>query len=370
MADSVTVADQTPQGGTGAKKLALMRLYLPTCLAASCLLLAGVGSAGCSRNSDLSATAATGNSAPNDRKLTKVNFRLDWYPVIEDGGEYQALVKNFYKEAGVDVSILPGGPAAYGIQEVATGRAQFSLGPCDSVITAVRQGAPVVIVAAHMEHNPQAIMVHADSPVKSFKDLDGKSVMCVVGSAWIDYVQHRYDVTFNVLPMDYGLARFMADPNFIQQCFITSEPYYVELHGGKVRSLLLADSGYDPYRVIFTSKSFAREHPEAVRAFVAGTIRGWTDFLKGDTSAARARIQAENVAQSQALMDYTIAMMKSYKLVAGDSGRGERPGLITPERMSALVDTLFKLKILDVRVPLEDFVSFDFLPADMKAGKI
>ena len=34
------------------------------------------------------------------------------------GGEYQALVKNYYREAGIDLSILPGGPAAFGIQEI------------------------------------------------------------------------------------------------------------------------------------------------------------------------------------------------------------------------------------------------------------
>jgi NitT/TauT family transport system substrate-binding protein len=310
------------------------------------------------------------HSGSTGHKPMKVSFRLDWYPVIEDGGEYQALVKNYYKEAGVDVSILPGGPGAYGIREVAAGRVQFSMGPCDNVIAAVRQGAPVLIVAAHMEHNPQAIMVHAESPVQSFKDLAGKSVMCVVGSSWIDYIQHRFGITFNVLPMDYGLARFMANPSFIQQCFITSEPYYVELHGIKARSLLISETGYDPYRVLFTSKAFAREHPEAVKAFVAGTIRGWTSFLQGDTAEARARIQKEDAAQSGALMDYTIEMMKRYKLIAGDPAQGERVGLITPQRMAALVDTLFNLKILDIRLPLEDFVSFDFLPPSMKAGKI
>ena len=158
-------------------------------------------------------------------------------------------------------SILPGGPGAYGIREVATGRVQFSLGPCDNVIAAVRQGAPILVVAAHMEHNPQAIMVHAQSPVQSFKDLEGKAVMCIVGSSWIDYVQHRFGISFNVLPMDYGLARFMLDPNFIQQCFVTSEPYYVELHGGKVRSLLISDRATTP----IVCSSPARPSPASTR---------------------------------------------------------------------------------------------------------
>ncbi len=345
-----------------------MTLKFPTHFTLSCLLLAGLGATGCSRTpGSASATAA---NAAGERPLPKVQFRLDWYPVAEDGGEYQALVKNYYREAGIDLSILPGGPAAFGIQEVAAGHVQFSMGPCDNVILAVKQGAPLLIVAAHMEHNPQAIMVHDESPVKSFRDLDGKSVMSVVGSTWIDYLQLQYGIHLNVIPMDYGLARFMADKNFVQQCYITSEPYYVEMHGVKARAMLISTSGYDPYRAIFTTKAFAREHPEVVRAFVSGTIRGWKDFLQGDATEARARIQAENSGQSPALMDYTVDRLKRYKLVGGDPAQGDRIGLITPERMTALLQTLVDLKLLDTRMPLENFVSFDFLPADIKSGKI
>jgi NitT/TauT family transport system substrate-binding protein len=333
-----------------------------------CLLLAVPLVAGCSRSPDSAKTVAQENPT-TERHLLKVGFQLDWYPVAEDGGEYQALVKNYYRDAGLDVTIAPGGPGPHGIQMVATGRMQFSLGPCDDVILAVRQGAPLLIVGAHMQHNPQAVMVHDDSPVKAFRDLDGRSVMAVPGSAWPSYVEGHYGIKLNILPMDYGLARFMSDRNFIQQCFITSEPYDVEIHGAKVRTILIADAGYDPYRVIFTSKAFARDHPDAVRAFVAGTIRGWIDFLHGNDAEARARIQAENSSQSTALMDYTIATMKRYHLVGGDPAKGERMGLITPARMTALVHTLTELKILDVQMPLEKFVRFEFLPPELLPEK-
>jgi NitT/TauT family transport system substrate-binding protein len=332
------------------------------------LLLTFVWAAGCSKSPEPEAAAANENT-PAARPLLKVGFQLDWYPAPEHGGEYQALVRKFYSDAGLDVTITAGGPGSFGIQKVATGRVEFSMGPCDDVILAARRGAPLLIVGAHMQHNPQAIMVHEDSPVKSFKDLDGKSVMAIAGSTWIDYLQHHYGITFNVVPSDYGLARFMGDKNFIQQCFITNEPYFTELHGVKARALLIADAGYDPYRVIFTSRSFAREHPDAVRAFVAATARGWVDFMHGDASDARARIQADDPSQSPALMDYSIAKMKQYQLVEGDPAKGERAGLITPERMTALVQTLADLKILDSRPSLDEFMSFDFLPPDPKAGK-
>ena len=323
---------------------------------------------GCSKAPDSAGASAQANP-PAAKQLLKVGFQLDWYAAPEHGGEYQALVKNYYRDAGLDVTIIAGGPSSYGIQKVATGRVELSMASCDDVVLAVKRGAPLLIVGAHLEHNPQAIMVHDESPVRTFRDLDGKSIMAVAGSTWIDYLQNHYGIKFNVVPADYGLARFMADKNYIQSSFITNEPYFAELNGQKTRALLIANSGYDPYRVIFTSLSFAREHPDAVRAFVAASSRGWVEFMHGDASAARARIQADDPSQSQPLMDYSIAAMKRYQLVEGDPAKGERAGLITRERMTALMQALVDLKIMDAPPALEQFVSFDFLPPEAKAAK-
>jgi len=252
----------------------------------SATLCAGLFLAGCGGAKE---STAGGPKAPGSSPAAplKVSFQLDWYPAPEHGGHYQALVKNYYRDGGLDVTIVAGGPGAFGIQKVATGEMQFAMGRCDDIIVAVQRGLPLLIVGTQMQHDPQAIMVHEDSPVKSFRDLDGKSVMGSPGVNWIAFLQGHYGINFNVVPLDYGLARFVADKNFIQQCFISNEPYHVGLHGVKARALLIADGGYDPYRVIFTNKAFARTNPEAVRAFVAASTRGWVEFLHGDAAEAR-----------------------------------------------------------------------------------
>jgi NitT/TauT family transport system substrate-binding protein len=327
-------------------------------------LFASACAAGCSRQPE-AAKQAAGADSGSGKQLLKVGFQLDWYPSPEHGGHFQALVKNYYRDAGLDVAIAPGGPGSFPLPTVATGRMELAMGRCDDVILAVRQGLPLVIVCAQMQHDPQAIMMHEDGPVKSFQDLDGRSVMSGPGANWIAFVQKHYGVKFNIIPMDFGVGRFMTNRDFVQQCFITNEPYFTETHGVKTRALLIASGGYDPYRVIFTNRSFAERHPEAVRAFVAATIRGYSEYLHGDASEARARIQAENPSQSPALMDYSIDAMKRFRLVEGDPAKGERIGLITPQRMNELQQTLVDIKVLDAPMPLDRFVSFDFLPPEV-----
>jgi NitT/TauT family transport system substrate-binding protein len=334
-----------------------------------CVLLAACALAGCGRSPTSSRTAGPDDSAAAT-SLMKVGFQLDWFPTPEHGGHFEALAKNYYRDAGLDVSIAPGGPSTFPMQEVATGRMQFAIGRCDDVILGVKQGLPLLVVCAQMQHDPQAIMVHQGSPVKSFRDLDGKSVMAGPGSNWITFVQNRYGIKFNILPMDFGMARFLADKNFIQQCFISNEPYFAELRGVKTEVMLIADAGFDPYRVIFTSRSFARDHPEAVRAFVAATIHGWTEFLHGDATEARAKIQAADKSETAALMDYSIAAMTRYKLVEGDPAKGERTGMLTAARLNGLLQTMVDLHILETALPLEKFVTFKFLPGELTAGQL
>ena len=84
-----------------------------------------------------------------------VRLITDWYPQPEHGGFYYALIKGYYREAGLDVEILPGGPNAFPIQRIATKAAEFGMGSTDDVLLANDRGIPIVAVAATLQHDPQ-----------------------------------------------------------------------------------------------------------------------------------------------------------------------------------------------------------------------
>jgi NitT/TauT family transport system substrate-binding protein len=54
----------------------------------------------------------------------------------------------------------------------------------------------------------------------------------------------------------------MADKDFIQLCFITNEPFFIRENVANPKTVLIADSGYDPDRVIFTSKNSPGKTPK------------------------------------------------------------------------------------------------------------
>src|SRR6202167_4094945 len=227
-----------------------------------------------------------------DSGLTKIVFQADWYPQPEHGGFYTALVKGYYKDEGLDVTILPGGPYVSMEQQVATGGAQFGMGSSDKTLESVSGGQPVIAVAATMQRDPQGIMVRKDSPIRTFADLNGHTVAIKPGSTWFEFLVKRFQLN-NVreIPAMQNVANFVANPEYIQQAFATSEPFFAHQAGIETRILLTSDAGYNPYRVMFTTKPYLEQHPDVVAKFVRASLKGWKDYLNDPTAAHAAIIK-------------------------------------------------------------------------------
>jgi NitT/TauT family transport system substrate-binding protein len=332
-----------------------LRVWLVT-LAAAVL-------AGCSRTAPPSLPDAD-TAAP----VEKIRFKTDWFPQAEHGGFYQAAAKGFYKNAGLEVEIVPGGPGVIVPQLLLSGQVDLAMGRSDDVIVWAQQDLPFVIVGVYMEHDPQAILLHDDDPAKTFADLDNRTIMAESSVHWLDYLRQQYHISLKQIPLNYGIAAFMADKSFIQQCFVTNEPFYVKKNGGHPRTLMLSESGYNPYRIIFGTQAYVNAHQEAVRRFIAASLHGWDDFMTGDASVAKTLIAKLNENMATDLMDYSIGAMRDQHIVYGKKEAGERLGLMTRARMQEQVEVLARLKLIPQLLPLDKFVRFDLLPAQLQAA--
>ncbi|MDB6168682.1 MAG: Myristoyl transferase [Verrucomicrobia bacterium] len=323
-------------------------------LGGSLLFLLGIALvAGCSRPAPEAQTA---------KPLRKVVFQSDWFPQAEHGGYYQALAKGFYREAGLEVEILPGGPGTTIKLSVAKGAADFGMYRSDDVIVAAARGLPLIMVAADFQHDGEALLVHEDSPVRTLADLDGRSVIAPPSMTWIPYVQKKFRIRFDLRPLNYGIAVFLADRTAIQQCMLTSEPFFAREHGARVRTIRIAGSGYDPYHTIMCRRELARSEPAVVRAFVAASIRGWHDFLEGDPKPAFDLIRQRNSQMSAGQLEFSRRALISERLVTGSPAGGEDIGQISVARIQEQIDALVEFKIIEKPVNAADVVTRAFLP--------
>src|SRR5262245_27470353 len=94
------------------------------------------------------------NNGGETTKAEEVNLRLQWTPYSQFAGFILALQNGYYKDEGVDVKLLAGGPDLKPHVTVANGTDQFGVGVPNQVITARANGVPLVVVAQFFQDSP------------------------------------------------------------------------------------------------------------------------------------------------------------------------------------------------------------------------
>ena len=342
--DFETWDEQTPYPKSRARSNGLI-LYTYTALA---ILLVGCLS-GCH------ARQSTANG------LTPVRLQLDWYPQPEHGGFFEAQRLGYYKAAGLDVTILPLPQYGSVAQLISTGKVDIGLSSSDQILEWDSNGLPLVAVAATMQHDPQAVMVHAASPIHALKDLDGRTIAAQPGATWLKYVIKRYNLrNVREIPATMSIANFLDDPNYVQQIFITNEPFFARQAGAKVRTILISSSGYDPYRVQFTTRGYAAQHADVLRKFVQASIRGWKSYLAnpGPTNAMLLKLNPALNPQQEA---FTAKALADGGFVTGGDPTGAQVGQMTAARWNASYEQLKSLGILQAPINPSSAYTLQFL---------
>jgi NitT/TauT family transport system substrate-binding protein len=308
-----------------------------------------------------------GHQSTSSNGLFPLRLQLDWYPQPEHGGFYTAQMLGYYKDEGLDVTILPMPEYGSVAQLVSTGKADIGLGSSDQILEWDANGLPLLAVAATMQHDPQAVMVHAASPIQGFADLDGHTIAAIPGATWLKYVILRYNLrNVREIPSTLSIANFVADPGYVQQIFITSEPFFAQQAGVPVRTLLISSSGYDPYRVQFTTRDLAAAHPDVVQKFVRASIRGWQEYLR-NPAPTNALLLKLNPALNPAQEAYTAQALRDGGFVAGSAGGlqtnvPDQTGQMNAARWQTGYQQLQSLGILQGPLNPSSAYSLKFLP--------
>ncbi|MEL6519162.1 MAG: ABC transporter substrate-binding protein, partial [Pseudomonadota bacterium] len=107
---------------------------------------------------------------------TPVTLQLSWLHSSQFAGSYIAKDRGWWSEAGLDVSLLPGGPNAPVEPPVVSGTALVGISAADFTAAAVEEGAPFRILGVAMQKNPFVVASLPANPVNEPADLVGKRI--------------------------------------------------------------------------------------------------------------------------------------------------------------------------------------------------
>lgn len=315
-------------------------------------VLAALGLLGCS-----------GPDGSGEEEPERIKIQTGWYAQPETGGFFHAQAMGFFAEQGLAVDVLPkapGGPSA--LQLVSSGRAQFGLTRVEDLFMAAHRGLPVVGLCAYNLRSPLSLMVHQSHSIRSFEELSGRRVKLQAGTPFHKWLQRKVPGGFQVVPHDFGLGQFMVDPTYVQQVYLTNEPYHARLQGAEVDILPFADQGFLTTDILFTTREMVESRPKLVRQIVYAATKGWYDFMTQDPTAGLELIGQLSPDLDPEYLRWTHQQMLDYRVVEGEVGFDGRFFEIPPERLSAQVAMLADLGYLPADFDYAPHVTSEFLP--------
>jgi NitT/TauT family transport system substrate-binding protein len=297
----------------------------------------------------------------------KVTYGTDWLPQAEHGGFYQAVADGTYAKYGLDVTIVPGGPQAANRALLIAGKIDFYMGGVLSSLDSVKEGIPMVTVAALFQKDPQVLMTHPDAGYETFADL-AKAEKIIMGKDLLvtkfEWMKKNFEgfKDEQYVPYTFNPAPFIADPKSVQQGYITSEPYAVEREGGfKPKLFLFADEGYNAYSTtIETSQKLVDEKPDLVQRFVDASIIGWYNYLYGDNAAANALIKTDNPEMTDEQIAFSIEKMKEYGILISGEAEVKGIGCMTEERYGDFFTKLAGIGLYDASLDWKKAINTSF----------
>lgn len=239
-----------------------------------------------------------------EKPPAKVVFSLDFIPLGRHAPWYAALAEGYFKEEGLDVSIIPSQGTAQTIQAVESGTANIAFVDVPSVILARANGSGLKMVAVNYQKAPYAIFsLKNGANVTEPKQLEGLNLGSGAGSFTPKLIegfmaQKGLDPSklkiSNIAPPARASALLSGQVPAIE-FFVMARP---GLEAGakdannELTTFMLSDHGLNLYsNGLAASEDYLARNGDVVKAFVRAGLKGWKFALGNQQKAAEDQIK-------------------------------------------------------------------------------
>ena len=256
---------------------------------------------------------------------TKVKLVLNWKYQGPQAWFFVAQDKGYFKAEGLDVEIDQGEGSSASITKVASGAYQAGFGDLNALIDLAAKRPAEAPVGVFMLYNtpPFTIVVKKDSPIKTPKDLEGKTI----GGPANDGALKLFPAFAKVAKIDAAKVNITnMTPNLREQMllrgqvdaifgYINTVYFSAKLVGidpeRDLRFINYGDFGMDLYsNAIVFSRSFVKENPKAVAGFVKAVNRAINESLANPEMAMDFVMKREPLLKREIEKERLLATLK------------------------------------------------------------
>ncbi|MHB1783333.1 MAG: ABC transporter substrate-binding protein [Acidimicrobiales bacterium] len=215
---------------------------------------------------------------------------FSFLPNVEYAGWILADKNGWYRDYGLDVTLVGGGPNAPTPEaQLVAGTAQVAAeANTVRLFSALSQGQPIVLFAQDYQQSPNGLLSLKRRPVTTKAELEGARIIAGTPNtpniAALMKINHVKNYTF--VPGGLTVDGLLAGQGDALLAFANNQPLTLEIHYGMTEGkdfffTPFSEFGYDVLSdVSITTRSYLDSHREAIVKLVAANIRGWTEDLK------------------------------------------------------------------------------------------
>ena len=255
-----------------------------------------------------------------------IKMVLNWKYEGAQAWFFLAQDKGYFKEEGLDVTIDQGEGSAASIPKVAAGAYQAGFGDINALVDLASKRPADAPVAVYMLYNtpPFTLVVKSDSPIKTPKDLEGKTVGGPANDGALKLFPAFAKIakidasTVNITNMAPNLREQMLTRGQIDAGFgyITTVSFSAKGMGldpaKDLRFIRYGDYGMDLYaNTVFFAKSFVKENPKAVAGFVKALNRAVKEVIANPDTGVDYVIKREPLLKRDVEKEKLLATLKN-----------------------------------------------------------
>ena len=215
----------------------------------------------------------------------QVRIQLKWYHQAQFAGCYVAKEKQFYKAAGLEAVLLPGGPGLNQTQALLKDNAEFSISSPEDLLMHRSHGEPVTAIAAIYRKSAVIFLSRAGSGILKPQDFAGK-IVAVESHRGISDFRLQFDALVKNLGVARSSMRLVSyEPSYkgfikgqvdITPAYFTGGLIKLRAKGVKVNIIYPGDYRVRFYSdILMTTDALLKQDPDLVYRVVKATIKGW-----------------------------------------------------------------------------------------------